>query len=212
MRFSFLLPFARLLLSPLPLLSVLLLLLTGCGNGTPPVPKPRGYPRVAYPERNYVPLAADYCNFTFQRPASAGVVREENFFDEAPADPCWFDLELDPALNGSLHFSYYPLGSYEQFEELRDQAFELVGVHNKRASDIEEIRIDRDGAGVHGIAFDIAGPAASPFQFFLTDSSQHFLRGALYFDTRPNPDSLAPIVDYVKEDIFRMVETFEWNN
>ncbi|MEO0733760.1 MAG: hypothetical protein AAFZ52_13065, partial [Bacteroidota bacterium] len=88
--------------------------------------------------------------------------------------------------------------------------FELVGVHNDRASDIEEIVIHREEARVHGIAFDIAGPAASPFQFFLTDSTNHFLRGALYFDTEVRPDSLAPVIAYAKEDIFRLVETFQW--
>jgi gliding motility-associated lipoprotein GldD len=182
----------------------------GCGEDIPLVPKPRSYPRVDYPDRAYQPLAADYCTFTFQRPASTTVVQETNFFDQAPADPCWFDLQLAPALNGSLHFSYYPVENYAQWEELRDEAFELVGVHNQRASDIEEIVIHRNEADVHGVAFDIAGPAASPFQFFLTDTTNHFLRGALYFDTRVNPDSLAPVVEYVKEDIFRIIETLEW--
>ncbi|WP_157976052.1 hypothetical protein [Lewinella sp. IMCC34191] len=181
-----------------------------CAEDVPPVPKPRSYPRVVYPERSYVPLAADYCEFTFERPASSEVVQETNFFDEAPADPCWFDLKLSPALNGTIHFSYYPVDSYDQWEELRDEAFQLVGVHNQRASNIEESVIHRDAADVHGVAFDIAGPAASPFQFFLTDTTDHFLRGALYFDTRVDPDSLAPVVEYVKEDIFRIVESLEW--
>ncbi|THH34931.1 gliding motility lipoprotein GldD [Neolewinella litorea] len=186
-------------------------LISSCGDDVPPVPKPRSYPRVDYPERAYVPLAADYCRFTFERPSSTEVVQETTFFDEAPADPCWFDLRLDPALNGNIHFSYYPVTSYAQWEELRDEAFQLVGVHNQRASDIEEIVIHRDSADVHGVAFDIAGPAASPFQFFLTDTTRHFLRGALYFDTQVNPDSLAPVIEYVKEDIYRIVETLEWN-
>lgn len=197
-----------------PLAFLLLACLTfgsfGCDNDAPPVPKPRSYPRVMYPERAYQPMSSDYCDFTFAAPVSAQMVREDFFFDEAPPDSCWFDLKLDPALNGQIHFSYYPVNSYEQWEQLRDQAFELVGVHNKRASDIEEIVIHRDDDDVHGIAFDIAGPAASPFQFFLTDTTNHFLRGALYFDTTIQPDSLAPIIDYVKEDIFTMVESFRW--
>ncbi len=184
----------------------------GCGAGDPPVPKPRSYPRIEYPERAYTPLGATYCPFTFQRPASTRVVQETSYFDEAPADPCWFNLQLTPELNGTIHFSYYPISSFAQWEELRDEAFELVGVHNQRASDIEEILIHRDDARVHGIAFDIAGPAASPFQFFLTDSTRHFLRGALYFETQVNPDSLAPVIDYVKEDIARILETITWTD
>lgn len=188
----------------------LLFLVYSCGDEVPPVPKPRSYPRVDYPARAYTALGADYCNFTFSRPASTTVEREESYFDDVPADSCWFNLRLAPQLNGTLHFSYYPVTSYGQWEELRDEAFELVGVHNQRASDIEEIVIHRDSARVHGVAFDIAGPAASPFQFFLTDTTDHFLRGALYFETRVNPDSLAPVVAYVKEDIYRIIETLEW--
>ncbi|MEO0628777.1 MAG: hypothetical protein AAFY91_17410, partial [Bacteroidota bacterium] len=60
------------------------------------------------------------------------------------------------------------------------------------------------------MAFDIEGEAASPFQFFVTDSTNHFVRGALYFNTQARPDSLAPVVAYVKEDIYKMLETFEW--
>ncbi|MTB53389.1 hypothetical protein [Lewinella sp. W8] len=183
---------------------------TGCDGDVPPVPKPRSYPRIMYPDRDYRPVSSEYCDFTFNAPVSAQMVREELFFDEAPPDSCWFDLKLDPALNGKIHFSYYPVTSYAQWEELRDQAFELVGVHNSRASDIEEIVIHREENDVHGIAFDIAGPAASPFQFFLTDSTNHFLRGALYFDTTIQPDSLAPVIDYVKEDIFTIMESFRW--
>lgn len=185
------------------------LLFTSCSSD-PPLPKPRSYPRVDFPETAYTALDTDYCSFTFDRPVSSTVRQETAFFDQAPLDPCWFDLRLAPALNGGIHFSYYPLNSYNDFERLRDQAFQLVGVHNQRASDIEEIVIHQSDKNVHGIAFDIAGPAASPFQFFLTDSTSHFLRGALYFDTQVNPDSLAPVTAYVKEDIFRLVESFTW--
>ncbi len=190
--------------------SLFLFLLPSCGSDVPPVPKPRSYPRVEYPPHQYVPLGAGYCPFTFERPASSTVVQETNFFDQAPADPCWFNLDLAPALNGKIHFSYYPVTSYRQWEALRDEAFQLVGVHNQRASDIEEIVIHRDDADVHGIAFDIAGPAASPYQFFLTDTTHHFLRGALYFETRVNPDSLAPVVEYVQQDIQEIIGSLTW--
>ena len=193
-------------------LSLLLpaLLFTACRDDVLPIPKPRSYPKVEYPERAYERVTTDYCNFSFDKPVSATIVREELFFDRTPPDSCWFDLRFTEALNGSVHFSYYPLDGYGDFEKLRDEAFELVGVHNERASDIEEIVVHRDMANVHGIAFDIAGPAASPFQFFLTDSTNHFLRGALYFDARVQPDSLRPVVAYAKEDIFRLIQGFAW--
>lgn len=191
-------------------LLLLCFLFTACGDDSIPLPKPRSYPKVEYPEQAYERTTTSYCNFSFEKPVSATIIRENLFFDRVPPDSCWFDLRLAESLNGSVHFSYYPLNGYKDFEALRDEAFKLVGVHNERASDIEEIVLHRDEAGVHGIAFDIAGPAASPFQFFLTDSTDNFIRGALYFDAKVNPDSLQPVIEYAKEDIFRLVETFEW--
>ena len=190
----------------------LLLLCGACGDDALPIPKPRSYPRILFPEQTYERTTTGYCDFTFDKPTSATIVREELFFDRPPPDSCWFDLRLDARLNGAIHFSYYPITSEADWEGLLDEAFELVGVHNERASDIEEITIHRGEANVHGVAFNITGPAASPFQFFLTDSTTHFLRGALYFDAEVRPDSIAPVVAYVKEDIFRLVESFEWKD
>ncbi len=192
------------------LLFICSLLLAACGGGDIPLPKPRSYPRVDFPVRTYENIKADYCPFSFDQPVSAEMRQEKTFFDDAPPNACWFDLKLAAGLNGSIHFSYYPLETLADFEYHRDKAFQLTGEHMKRASDIEEIVINRKEANVHGVAFDVAGPAASPFQFFLTDSTRHFLRGALYFDATVNPDSLAPIVAYAKEDLYRIVETFKW--
>lgn len=186
------------------------LLFTACGSGDIPIPKPRAYPRVMYPVVAYESVKAEYCPFRFDKPVSATMQQEETFFEETPPNECWFDLKLADGLNGSIHFSYYPISSLADFEKHRDQAFKLTGKHMERASDIEEIVINRPDVRVHGIAFDVAGPAASPFQFFLTDSTNHFLRGALYFDAVVNPDSIAPIAAFAKEDIYRLVETFAW--
>lgn len=183
-------------------------LLFGCGQAELPVPKPRSFPRIDYPVRNPVQLGPDYCSFDFVFPDYASVEQKELYFDEKPADPCWFDLYLKP-FDGRIHFSYYPIGNQADWEEKRDQAFELAGFHNKRASNIREIRVNASPE-VGGMIFDINGPAASPFQFFLTDSTQHFVRGALYFNTKARPDSLRPIIDFVVQDIQGMIESFEW--
>lgn len=180
---------------------------TSCGETTS-IPKPRSFPRVIYPERNYVAFDADYCSFSFQHPDYAQTVQKDLFFDEAPADPCWFNLEM-PAFNGQIHFTYYPIADFADWERRRDEGFRLAGFHNVRANYTDEIRIDRD-PDFGGMAFDIEGEAASPFQFFVTDSVSHFVRGALYFNTQARPDSLAPVVAFVKDDIYKMLETFEW--
>ena len=62
------------------------------------------------------------------------------------------------------------------------------------------------------MTFDVDGPVASPIQFYLTDSlqQQHFIRGAFYFNSRAEPDSLAPVLSFIKEDIQVMLQSFQW--
>ncbi len=179
-----------------------------CGEAPAFSPKPRAYPRVEYPAKAYQPFDEDYCSFTFEYPTYAEVIQDTLFFDEKPADPCWFDLYF-PAFDSRLYCSYYPIKGASSFEKLKSDAFEMADWHNKKANYIEELRIEREG-GVSGFAFIISGPAASPLQFYLTDSTSHFLRGALYFNTQARPDSLAPIYKFLEEDVMRMIETFSW--
>ncbi len=196
------------LLFRLSLLTLLLIFLASCGDELP-TPKPHAFPRVDFPVRNFVAFDQDFCAFSFQYPDYARVVQDTAFFEERPAHPCWFDLYI-PSFDGRIHFTYYPLnGTPEDWEKHRDDAFEMAGYHNKRANYIDEVRI-ANPQGVHGMAFDLRGPAASPFQFFLSDSTSHFLRAALYFNTQARPDSLAPITEFVEDDILRVLESFRW--
>lgn len=190
------------------LLFSLLLLALSCGNEAIPLPKPRSFPRVLYPERTLREFTPPDCPFSFHFPDYGQVEQKELYFEDAPAHPCWFDLYL-PDFDGRLHFSYYPISGQKDWETKRDQAFELVGFHNKRASNIVEYRIDQAGR-LGGMAFEVNGPAASPYQFFLSDSTQHFVRAALYFNTQSRPDSMRPIVEYVVADIQRLIDNFQW--
>ncbi|MEM9990499.1 MAG: hypothetical protein AAF738_01980 [Bacteroidota bacterium] len=171
-------------------------------------PKPRAYPKVNYPEREYVRLDKDYCAFSFEYPSYMNVVQDKRYFDEESKHECWFDLYME-AFDSRLHCTYYPIQSRDDFEKLLVDAFELAGKHNSRADYIEERPIQQAG-NVKGFGFEIEGPAASPFQFFVTDSTQHFFRASLYFNTQARPDSLAPVYQFVKHDINKIIETFQW--
>lgn len=186
------------------------ILLAYCQEGPVYTPKPRAFPKVNYPEKQYQTFDEDYCAFTFAYPTYARIEQTKSYFDEEPADPCWFDIYI-PDFDSRIHCSYYPIGKGKDLETLKTDAFEMVDWHNKKANYIEELIIQKENH-VSGFAFDIEGPAASPFQFYLTDSTRHFLRGALYFNTQARPDSLAPIVDFVKQDVLKMLETFEWRD
>lgn len=183
-------------------------MLLQCSSEPAFAPKPRAYPRVFYPEKAYQAFDENYCQFTFDFPMYAEIEQDTVFFDEKPAHPCWFNVYI-PAFESRLHCSYYPVGRGKSLEQLRQDAFAMVDFHNKKANYIEELSVQKPN-GVSGFIFMLNGPAASPLQFYLTDSTRHFLRGALYFNTQVNPDSLAPVYEFVRQDILKMIETFEW--
>lgn len=173
-------------------------------------PKPRGFPKVIYPEKVYQSFSEDYCKFTFAYPKYANIEQDKSFFGEETPDACWFDLHI-PNFDSRIYFSYIPIDNENTFEKLKNDAFKMTDWHNKKATYIDESLIQKNN-GVNGMLFRVEGPAASPLQFFLTDSlaEKHFLRGALYFNTQARPDSLAPVLDFVKKDVEKMLDTFEW--
>lgn len=189
-------------------LPLVALILVACDDSVP-IPKPRAYPRVIYPEKAYKPFEAGGCPFTFDMPVYADVEQDVSFFDEGPKSDCWFTLHVRP-LNAQIHCSYYPIYNRARFDELVQDAFTMAQKHNIKASYIEEIPVHRTADRVHGVVFNLEGATASSYQFFVTDSTQHFLRGALYFKTQARPDSLAPVLDFMRQDVNRLIETLHW--
>jgi len=172
-------------------------------------PKPRAFPKIEFPQgSNYQQFDQEFCNFTFQYPEYAQVIRDKTYFEDAPPNTCWFDIQV-PQLASKIHFTYYPIQNSTDFQQLTGDAFRLAQEHNKKANYIDELPIQKKNVG--GFVFDIDGEVASPFQFYLTDSTQHFLRGALYFDAQARPDSLAPAYDFMKKEILKMIDTFAFN-
>lgn len=189
-------------------LAAIACLLFACEE-TVPVPKPRAYPRVDYPEKAYRPFDASYCHFTFEMPAYATVEHDTTFFEEKPKSDCWFNINVE-SLNAKVYCSYYPVTSRKRFDELVGDAFTMAQKHNVKANYIEEIPVHRPDDKVYGIVFSIEGAAASSYQFFVTDSTSNFLRGALYFNAKARPDSLAPVLKFMREDVDHLVQTLKW--
>jgi len=179
-----------------------------CGEDTP-TPKPRIYPRVEYPRGEWTSFEDSNCPFSFEYPDYVEVKRSETYARMNPVHPCWFNL-VYPMFNAEIYCSYVPVNSRAEFDEVRMDAFEIIDQINKRSDYMEEIPF-RNPQGVSGLVFDFSGPAASPFQFYLTDTSQHFFKGALYFNTQVRPDSLAPVAEFVKQDLERMMMSFHWD-
>ena len=173
---------------------------TGCGDVI--VPKPYGYFRVDLPEHRYERLDSAPLPYSFEKSVYARVIpraeKGENF---------WIDLKY-PALNASLFCSYKPVRS--NLQELTEDTRKIVYKHTVRADGIGEKVFVNPGKKVYGVLYDLTGNTASSVQFVLTDSTKHFFRGALYFENVPNKDSIAPMSAYIREDVIRLMESFEW--
>lgn len=179
--------------------SGLITVLLSCGGNN--VPRPRGHFRIDFPEKNYTRFDSS-CPFTFEYPVYSRIGREPGM-DEY----CWFNIEF-PDYRGRLHLSYMDVNN--NLGLLTEDAHKLAYKHSIKADAIEEKLWTNEDKNVFGIIYLISGDAASSVQFFLTDSISHYLRGSLYFDTQPNKDSLAPVIDFFSEDIIHLIETLEW--
>ena len=186
---------------------MMFLFVFSCTNYNEGVPKPHGYPRVDYPKGSYKLVTPQDCEFKFEIPDYVKIVKDSTYFDEAAPD-CWFNI-IYPKLKANLHCSYYPITSIKDIEKMGNDAFVLANKHTIKADYIDEMAIQKPNH-VSGYAFSIEGNVASPFQFFLTDSTQHYFRASLYFDSKTEIDSLAPILNFVKTDIMHMINTFSW--
>jgi gliding motility-associated lipoprotein GldD len=179
-----------------------LMIISGMACQRTYTPKPRGYMRIEFPQKEYVRFDS-ICPFNFEHPVYGKVVPDMDYNSE----PCWLNIEF-PAFDGKLHISYKKIEGnlYEYVEDSRTLAYK----HTIKADAINETSYSDMSEHVYGILYDIKGDAASGLQFYLTDSSRHFLRGALYFNVQPDKDSLAPVIAYFREDIIHLIETFEW--
>jgi gliding motility-associated lipoprotein GldD len=172
------------------------------------MPKPKAYPRVIFPERKYELYNPESCPFKFEKPVYAQINRDTVFMGKKLEEPCWLNI-LFPNFNGTLNLTYKEITPKITLAQLVEDAHKLSFKHSKKANYIDETIIS-NSHGVSGLLYDVGGEAASNLQFFLTDSTHHFIRGSLYFYNEPNADSMAPVIDYVKKDMDHILSTFEW--
>lgn len=168
-------------------------------------PKPRGYFRIDLPEKNYQLLDTVF-PYSFEYPDYAVFMPDNRDI----AEPYWANIHF-PDYKGTLHLSYKPVLSETDLPAYLEDARNFTQRHIPKATAMSDEIFIEDKKNVYGLLFHIQGrEVASPLQFYLTDSTTHFLRGALYFEVRPNNDSLAPVIEFIEEDIRYMIETLEW--
>jgi len=170
------------------------------------MPKPRGYFRIDLPKKSYQVFDSTF-PYTFEFPKYATIKPDLL----SPDQPYWINLEF-PQFNGSLHLSYKKIVDTNLVQYVED-THAMAYKHISKASSIDNRLIFNQQDSVYGLIFEINGlNAASPYQFFVTDSIHHFLRGALYFNVEPNNDSLAPVINFIREDIEHLITSFKWKS
>jgi gliding motility-associated lipoprotein GldD len=168
--------------------------------------KPEGYFRIDFPEHRYRKFDQSGYPYTFEYPVYAQVAKDSTLFKDEDT-PFWINVEF-PQFNGTVYISYKRIGP-SQLEKLIDDSYKMTYKHTAKATGIRD-SLFRTPQGITGVWFEVSGDAATGRQFFLTDSTTHFLRGALYFDTAPNADSLGIVYDFLQDDMKHMIQTLRW--
>jgi gliding motility-associated lipoprotein GldD len=161
------------------------------------LPKPKAYLSLKYPKKSYKKLE-------LKRPYSFEFLKNTIVINDAKN---WLKIKY-PELKASIDITYRPVSN--NLKELLTEAEKLVFKHTLKAEQIIPKDFVNPKKRVFGSLYEITGNAASQIQFHITDSTNNFLKGSLYFYAKPNYDSILPAVAYIKEDILHLVETLEW--
>lgn len=178
------------------------LLASACGSNY--TPKPRGYFRIEFSAKKYQNYKSN-APYSFDYPVYAQIQADTR----KDAQPYWIDVAF-PQFNGRIHVSYLAIKSPQMLNQLSEDARTFAFKHTVKATSIDEGIIYYPKKKVYGIYYTIEGNTASAVQFYLTDSSKNYLRGALYFNEQPRIDSIKPVLNFIKKDIDVFIKTFQW--
>ncbi len=188
--------------------------------------KKKGYFKIDLPAHQYQLFNNPGFPYSFEYPVYANIIQDSTYFDSSPENPYWINIDY-PSLHARIFLSYKIIGGkapykikqadgtykdslgVNDFDRMVNDAFNLTNKNEALASSIKDSLIKTKN-NITGIFFKVGGNAATAKQFFLSDTTRHFLRGALYFDTTPNADSLKPVQDFLQKDMDHLIESFKW--
>jgi len=166
-------------------------------------PKPKGYFRINFPEKKYQLFNNNY-PYKFEYPVYSKIAPDT----AQNAEPFWLDVDI-PENKAKFHLSYKKVEG--NLAQLTEDSREMAYKHSIKATSIDEKLFINPQNKVYGTVYYIKGNAASPMQFYFTDSAKHFLRGSVYISEIPNYDSLLPVISFLEADITHLIETLHWN-
>jgi len=162
-------------------------------------PRPIGYFRIDMEAHNYQLSEID-CPFSFEYSKQAVLIQKEKGI-------CWYNIYY-PKLGATVYLTYIALNN--DLKEHLDQTQKLTYEHQVKASKIKRIPISVPDKNIYGLKYRLSGEVASAIQFYITDSTKHYIRGSLYFNTVVNSDSLKPVIDYIDVEIQHLTDSFVW--
>lgn len=194
--------------SNLPACLVIIAACTFCSCREVSVPKPKGYFRIDLPQKNYVIFnetgQAKNLPLEFEYPVYGKI----NDISDDHSEPGWLNIEF-PGYKAKIYLTYKDVAG--DLGNLIEQTYTMnVKNHITKADAINEQLINDSEKRIFGIFYDLKGNTASAVQFYVTDSTKHYLRGSLYFEAEPNADSLAPVIEFFREDVIHLIETLKW--
>lgn len=188
--------------------------------------KKSGYYKIDFPKREYVKFDNPAYPYSFEYPVYAKIEKDSSYFDKNSSNPYWMDIDF-PGFNGKIFISYKviggtsiykvktPAGTYmdsigkNTFQKMVDDSYKLTYKNDIKAYSIED-SVMQTPNHITGVYFRLSGSVATAQQFFLSDTTHNFLRGALYFDATPNEDSLKPVNNFLQEDMKHLINTLQW--
>ncbi len=174
-----------------------------CDRQSNYLPKPRGYFRIDLPEKVYSKVDT-LEKYSFECPQYALVTPDPY----SPDEKNWVNIEM-PQFKGSIHLTHKPIDG--NLGEYLEDVHTMVIKHLQKANGVRDSLIANEEHDVYGLLIEMDGKGvATPLQFYLTDSTRNFVRGALYFNFKPDNDSMQPVITFIRKDIDHLIETFEW--
>lgn len=201
-----------------------LFLFAGCNSVY--TSKKKGYFNIDLPGHSYKSYDQADFPYSFEYPSYAIPVKDSTYFDSTPENDYWVNIDF-PQFEARIFLSYKIIGGksvykiknadgtykdsigINQFDKMVNDAFNLTNKNEAVATSIKD-SVFRTKNNVSGVFFKVGGNAATATQFFLSDTTRHFLRGALYFSATPNADSIRPVQQFLEEDIKHLINTFKW--
>ncbi len=203
---------------------VLIFLIPGCNSTY--TSKKKGYFEIELPKHAYQTFNREGFPYAFEYPVYANIIQDSTYFDSTPENPYWINIDF-PQYEARIFLSYKIIGGraiykvrnsdgtytdssgINYFDKMVNDAFNLTNKNEAVASSIKDSLIKTPN-DIYGVYFSVGGNAATARQFFLSDTTKNFIRGALYFGATPNADSIKPVQDFLTQDIHHMINTFRW--